>query len=81
MTDTVSRAKRVVRLSALSQYLGVGRTAIQNMIDAGLLHPFCPTGKGGRAKVVFEDEVAELQEMAKSRAKASRRRPTIIHKT
>jgi hypothetical protein len=62
------RARRVIRLAELPQYLGVQRSAIQHMVDAGLLHPFSITGR--RAKVVTEDEVAELQERAKAKAEA-----------
>jgi len=59
---TGKRARRVIRRSKLPLYLGVQRATIDEMIEKELLHPFCPTGEDGRAQVVFEDEVAELQE-------------------
>jgi predicted DNA-binding transcriptional regulator AlpA len=69
-TGSETRARRVIRRNKLPQFLGVGRSTIDEMIAKGLLHPFCPTGNSGRAQVVFEDEVAELQ--AKAMAKARR---------
>jgi hypothetical protein len=66
---TSARPQRVIRLHALPAYLGVTRSAIQHMIDAGLLHPFSVTGK--RAMVVTEDEIMMLQERAKAKALAS----------
>jgi hypothetical protein len=59
-----TRAARVIRLSRLGEYLGIKHTAIDQMIQRGQLHPFCITGAGGRAKVVWEDEVAALQHNA-----------------
>ena len=59
------RAQRVIRLHKLPAYLGVERSVIDDLVKRGLLHPFSITGK--RAKVVTEDEVAELQEQAKAR--------------
>jgi hypothetical protein len=64
------KPQRVIRLARLPEFLGVQRSAIQGMIDRGLLHPFSPTGS--RAQVVTEDEVAQLQEKAKAEAKAKR---------
>jgi predicted DNA-binding transcriptional regulator AlpA len=61
-TGTAKRARRVIRRNKLPQYLGVERSTIDEMIAKGWLHPFCPTGEDGRAQVVFEDEVAELQD-------------------
>jgi hypothetical protein len=60
-----ARPQKVIRLHRLPAYLGVTRTAIDLMVRRGLLHPFSITGQ--RAKVVTEDEVAELQEQAKAR--------------
>jgi len=71
-TGTGKRARRVIRRSKLPQYLGVQRSTIDEMIEKDLLHPFCPTGEDGRAQVVFEDEIAELQE--KMLAMAARKR-------
>jgi hypothetical protein len=59
---TPTRAGRVIRLSRLGEYLGIKHSAIDQMIERGQLHPFCITG--GRAKVVWEDEVAALQHHA-----------------
>jgi hypothetical protein len=69
-TGAGKRARRVIRLSALGEFLGVGRSAIDEMVGAGLLHPF-PITPRGRAKVVFMEEVAELQEKAAAAAKAN----------
>jgi predicted DNA-binding transcriptional regulator AlpA len=63
------RARRVIRLHQLPAYLGVQRSQIDAAIKKGLLHPFSPVG--GRAMVVFEDEVADLQE-AQAAAQARR---------
>jgi hypothetical protein len=65
-----SRPSKVIRLSRLPAYLGVERSAIQQLVQQGKLHPFSITGQ--RAKVVTEDEVAQLQERAKAAAKAER---------
>jgi predicted DNA-binding transcriptional regulator AlpA len=63
MTQTsTKRARRVIRRHLLPSYLGVSRSTIDEMVANGELHLFSPTGEGGRAKVAFEDEVAELQE-------------------
>ena len=66
MTDHAPRARRVIRLSQLPQYLGVQRSAIEELIKRGVLRPFNLT-VGGRSKVVFEDEIAALQEQAARR--------------
>jgi hypothetical protein len=65
-----TRARKVIRLARLPEFLGVKRSAIQDMIKRRLLNPFSPTGS--RAQVVFEDEVAQLQENARAEAKAKR---------
>jgi predicted DNA-binding transcriptional regulator AlpA len=62
------RARRVIRLSQLPGFLGVQRSAIDDLVKRGLLHPFNLTD-GGRSKVVFEDEIAALQEKAAAKAK------------
>lgn len=62
--------KKVIRLSKLQPLLGVGRSAIQKLVDDGKLHPWSPTGS--RAQVVDEDEVTALQEAARAAAKAKR---------
>jgi hypothetical protein len=62
------RARRVIRLSKLPQFLGVQRSTIDELVKAEKLHPFCPTGEGGRAQCVFEDEVITLQEQAFKKA-------------
>jgi hypothetical protein len=64
------RAKKVIRLSKLSEYSGVQRSRIDQFIREGKLHPFSPTG--ARAKCVTEDEVAELQQAAIEEAAAQR---------
>ena len=64
---TSARPQRVIRLHALPAYLGVTRSAIDLMVRRGQLHPFSITGR--RAKVVSEDEIAQLQERAKAKAK------------
>ena len=60
---TVPRAKRVIRKFRLPDYLGVEETAINQLEDLGLLRFFSMT-VGGRAQVVTEENVAELQEEA-----------------
>jgi hypothetical protein len=65
--------KKVIRLSKLQPLLGVGRSAVQQLIKDNKLHPWSPTG--GRAQVVDEDEVAQLQEAMKAEAKAKRDTP------
>jgi hypothetical protein len=62
------RAQRVIRLAKLPAYLGVQRSAIEELVKKGVLHPFNLTD-GGRSKVVFEDEIAALQEKAAARAR------------
>jgi hypothetical protein len=57
------RAKRVIRLHKLPDYLGNKQTMNDVLIDLGLLHPFSMS-PGGRSQVVTEDEVIELQEAA-----------------
>jgi hypothetical protein len=64
------KPQRVIRLARLPEFLGVQRSAIQAMIEKGLLNPFSPTGS--RAQVVTEEEVAQLQENARAEAKAKR---------
>ena len=61
-TGSGKRARRVIRRNKLPQFLGVGRSTIDEMVEKGLLRLFCPTGEDGRAQVAFEDEIAELQE-------------------
>jgi predicted DNA-binding transcriptional regulator AlpA len=73
-TGLGKRARRVIRRNKLPQYLGVQRSTIDELIEKDLLHPFCPTGADGRAQVVFEDEVAELQErMARAARKGKKK--------
>jgi len=67
----LTRPQRVIRLSQLPQYLGVQRSVIQTMIAEGRLHPFNLTG--GRAKVVTEAEVIELQTKAQAEAAKAKR--------
>jgi hypothetical protein len=50
----------------LPAFLGLERTAIQRLVDEGRLHPFSISGR--RAKVVTEDEIAELQAEALAKA-------------
>jgi predicted DNA-binding transcriptional regulator AlpA len=57
------RAQRVIRLFELPQFLGLKRSQINELIKDGRLHPFSIT-PGGRAKVVTEHEVIELQKAA-----------------
>jgi hypothetical protein len=64
------RPKRVIRLSKLPAFLGCERSRIDQFIRDGLLHPFSLTG--ARAKVVTEDEIAELQAKAIAAAAAER---------
>jgi predicted DNA-binding transcriptional regulator AlpA len=61
-TSTTKRARRVIRRNLLGQYLGVSRSTVDELVARGELHLFSPMGAGGRAKVAFEDEVAELQD-------------------
>jgi hypothetical protein len=58
------RAARVIRLNQLPHYLGNKQTNNDELVRLGLLHPFS-LSPGGRSKVVTEDEVIELQEIAK----------------
>jgi hypothetical protein len=57
------RARRVIRLNRLPDYLGNKQTMNDTLVQLGLLHPFSMS-PGGRSKVVTEDEVADLQEAA-----------------
>jgi hypothetical protein len=57
------RAQRVVRLYKLPDYLGTKQTQNDKLIELGLLRPFS-LSPGGRAKVVTEANIAELQEAA-----------------
>ena len=66
---TLKRPARVIRLSALPEFLGVQRTVIDRMVKEGKLHPFSPTGR--RARVVSEDEIAGLQADALAKANAA----------
>ena len=68
---TVPRAKRVIRKFRLPDYLGVEETAINQLEDLGLLRFFSMT-VGGRAQVVTEENVAELQEEAMKSRRANR---------
>jgi len=61
------RARRVIRLHQLHEFLGIRRTAVDRMVKAGLLHPVSLTGQ--RSRVVFEDEVRALQDAAVEKAK------------
>ena len=69
-TGAGKRAQRVVRLHKLPAYLGVSRTAIDDMVHRGLLTPFNLSGRG-RSKVVLESQVAELQQKQLAKAKAA----------
>jgi hypothetical protein len=57
------RAKRVIRLNRLPDYLGNKPTMNDELVRLGLLHPFS-LSPGGRSKCVTEDEVVDLQEAA-----------------
>jgi hypothetical protein len=65
------KPKPAIRLWKLPPILGVGRSAIQKLVEDGKLHPYSPTGS--RAQVVDEEEVFELQEAMKAAAKAKRK--------
>ena len=67
-----ARPQRVIRLARLPAFLGLGRTAIQRLVDEGRLHPFSISGR--RAKVVTEDEVIKLQKEAQAKAGAGAER-------
>jgi hypothetical protein len=56
-------AKPVIRLNHLPRFLGNKETQNAELVRLGLLHPFS-LSPGGRSKVVYEDEVIELQEAA-----------------
>ena len=70
VADSAPRARRVIRWARLSEYTGLRHSAIEEMVKRGLLHPFNITGQ--RAKVVYEDEVAALQEAAYAWAMATK---------
>ena len=65
----IVRAEHVIRLHALPTFLGVSRTAIDDMVHRGLLTPFNLSGRG-RSKVVLESEIVALQQEQFARAKA-----------
>jgi hypothetical protein len=67
---TTTRARKVIRLARLPEYLGVQRSAIRELIRQGKLHPFSTTGS--RAQCVTEEEVAQLQAQALAEAEAKR---------
>ena len=69
-------ARRVLRLHQLPNFLGLQRSQLNELIKAGLLHPFRPY-PGARAAVVFEDEVVELQTAGVEAAKVEALKPTI----
>jgi hypothetical protein len=61
-------ARRVIRLNRLSEFTGNKPTQnhllIQLLTELGLLHPYS-LSPGGRAKIVEEDEIIELQDAAR----------------
>jgi predicted DNA-binding transcriptional regulator AlpA len=70
-TGAGKRARRVIRLCELPNYLGVQRSVIDDLVKRKIINPFNLTS-GGRSKVVFEDEIADIQEKAFEAAKAER---------
>ena len=73
------RARPVIRLHRVQDFLGLKHSQIGELVEMGLLHPFKPY-PGARAQVVFEDEVAALQasgvEAARAAAEATKASPT-----
>jgi hypothetical protein len=67
MSQSEKRTRRVIRVSKLPSFLGVQRSVIDDLVKRGIIHTFNLTG-GGRSKVCFEDEIAELQERAAAQA-------------
>jgi hypothetical protein len=57
------RLKRVIRKFRLPEFLGIEETTINQLEQLGLLHFFSMT-PGGRAQVIFEEDVIALQEAA-----------------
>ena len=60
MQDNSIRAHKVLRLHRLPNFLGLQRSQINELVKAGLLHPFKPY-PSARAQVVLEDEIIGLQ--------------------
>ena len=64
MTDQ-PRVQRAYRLIDLPMYLGIKRSGVQELIAAGHLKLHAISA-GGRARVIFEDELLALQSLIKS---------------
>jgi len=60
---------RIIRKHKLPQYLGLGKTKVQELIDQGQLAVF-PLTEGGRAKGALEDDIIALQQRLRERATA-----------
>jgi hypothetical protein len=60
LQDNSIRARKVLRLHRLPNFLGLQRSQINELVKAGLLHPFKPY-PSARAQVVLEDEIIGLQ--------------------
>jgi hypothetical protein len=60
LQDNSIRARKVLRLHQLPNFLGLQRSQINELVKVGLLHPFKPY-PSARAQVVLEDEIVELQ--------------------
>jgi predicted DNA-binding transcriptional regulator AlpA len=67
--NKLKEPRRVIRVRDLPEYLGVKRTQIDELIKDRVLNPFSMS-PGGRANVLFADEVAQLQS---ERAEAARK--------
>jgi hypothetical protein len=70
LQDNSIRARKVLRLHQLPNFLGLQRSQINELVKVGLLHPFKPY-PSARAQVVLEDEIIELQKTGMAAAKAT----------
>jgi hypothetical protein len=62
------QARPVIRVSDLYRYTGLKRSQIEELIKRQILKPFVPT-PDSRVRVVFEEDVARLQDDMVERAK------------
>jgi hypothetical protein len=55
-----TQARPVIRVSDLFRFTGLKRSQIEELIKRKILRPFVPPG--GRVRMVFEEDVARLQQ-------------------
>jgi hypothetical protein len=76
MAITAAQARPVIRVSDLYRFTGLKRSQVEELIKRKILKPFVPA-PGARVRVVFADDVAQLQTMqSEAQAKAVAEKPT-----